>query len=339
MDEVIKTQDVMPDFERIGQMIENAHRKAARQVNETVIDLYWEIGQFVSEKTENDGWGKSTVKKLSEYIAQHNPNASGFSDQNIWRMKRFYETYKAEPDLMPLLKKNTWSNNLHIMVKCTSMDERKFYLELAAHEGYSARELARQIDSAYCERLSLSDGQASSAVNKKSPAERSNLIRDQYMLEFLSLPEQHREYDLKRAIVENMKSFILEVGRDFTFIGEEYRVQVGGNDYYIDLLFYHRGLQCLVAFELKIDDFKPEYLGKMSFYLNALDETVRKPHENPSVGIILCKSKEDDVVKFAMNKNLSQTMISEYRTQLIDKEILRKRLSEIYDNAEEDIEE
>ncbi len=338
MGEITKAE--MPDFEKIRQMIETARRKAAYQINETIIDLYWRIGKFVSEKTISDGWGNSTVKELSEYILEREPGLSGYSQWNIQRMKRFYETYKDKPDLMPLLRQNSWSNNLHIMAKCKSDEEREFYLKLVSQEMYSARELERQIDSGYFERLLMSENnKAESAVAKISPSERSNLIRDSYMLEFLNLPTTHKEYDLKRAIVENMKNFILEFGRDFTFIGEEYKVQVGGNDYYIDLLFYHRGLRCLVAVELKIDDFKPEYLGKMNFYLTALDHNVRKPHENPSVGIILCKSKDKDVVKFAIGDNVSKAMISEYHTKLIDKEVLRQKLEEIYNEAEENAEE
>lgn len=334
MSGVIKSEN--KDFEEVLQIIKIAQLEASRNLNNILIDLYWRIGELVSKKTKNDGWGRSTVKALSEYILRTEPGASGYSDQNIWRMKRFYETYKNLPDFTELLRKNTWSNNLHIMVKCKSDEERKFYLELAARERYSARELERQIDSGYFERLMLSGGEAKSALPAtKSLAERNSFIRDAYMLEFLNLPERHKEHDLKRAIVDNMKSFILEAGRDFTFVGEEYRVQVGGNDYYIDLLFYHRGLQCLVAFELKIDDFKPEYLGKMSFYLEALDRDVRKPHENPSVGVILCKSKEKDVVEYALSSNISQTMISEYHTKLIDKEILRQKLEELYELGED----
>ncbi len=174
---------------------------------------------------------------------------------------------------------------------------------------------------------------APSAISQAAPA---NIIRDMYMLGFLDLPEPYREYDLKKAILKNMKKFLLEIGRDFIFMGEEYHLQVGKNDYYTDLIFFHRELQCLVAIELKIDDFKPEYLGKMQFYLEALDRDVKKPHENPSVGIILCKSKDEDVVEYALSRNMSPTMISEYRTKLISKEILQKKLEELTEMVNED---
>ena len=163
----------------------------------------------------------------------------------------------------------------------------------------------------------------------------SGVLRDMYMLEFLNLPEPYKEYDLQKAILKNMKKFLLEFGRDFLLVDEEYHVQVGNNDYYVDLLFYHRELQCLVAIDLKIDDFKPEYLGKMDFYLEALDRDVKKPHENPSVGMILCKNADTDVVEYSLSRSLSQAMIAEYKTKLIDKKILQKKLDELYDIEKE----
>lgn len=269
---------------------------------------------------------------LSQYILSKEPGIRGYSAQNIWRMKQFFETYQDKPELSTLLRANTWSNNLHIMSKTKTDEERAFYLKLASKEKYKARELERQIDSGYYERLLLSDGKAPSGIDH---TENTGMIRDLYMLEFLNLPEPYKEFDLKQAILKNMKQFLLEFGRDFIFMGEEYHLQVGKNDYFVDLLFYHRELQCLVAIDLKIDDFKPEYLGKMEFYLEALDRDIRKPHENPSVGIILCKSKDEDVVEYALSRNMSSTMISEYRTKLISKEILQKKLEELYDAADE----
>ncbi len=283
----------------------------------------------------SDGWGKSTVKALSDYILSKEPGIRGYSSQNIWRMKQFYETYRDHPELSSLLRENTWSNNMHIVSKTKDYAEKKFYLELASKEKYQARELARQIDSGYYERILLSNGKAPSALE---PQKISGMLRDMYMLEFLDLPEPYKEFDLKKAILRNMKKFLLEFGRDFLFVGEEYHVQVGNNDYYVDLLFYHRELQCLVAIDLKIDDFKPEYMGKMDFYLEALDRDVKKPHENPSVGMILCKNADTDVVEYSLSRSLSQTMISEYKTKLISKDVLREKLAELYNIAEEESE-
>lgn len=253
---------------------------------------------------------------------------------NIWRRKPFYETYKDRPELSTLLRENTWSNNMHIILKTKSYEEKEFYLKLTSKEKYKAKELARQIDSGYYERLILSNGKAPSAIDSK---DMTGVLRDMYMLEFLDLPEPYKEYDLKKAILKNMKKFLLEFGRDFLFIDEEYHVQVRNNDYYVDLLFYHRELQCLVAIDLKIDDFKPEYMGKMDFYLEALDRDVKKSQENLSVGMILCKNADTDVVEYSLSRSLSQTMIAEYKTKLIDKSILQRKLAELYDMAEEEV--
>ncbi|NIM16859.1 MAG: DUF1016 family protein [Candidatus Aminicenantes bacterium] len=192
------------------------------------------------------------------------------------------------------------------------------------------RDLERQIDSGLYERYILSDAKVSPVVTQIHP-DASSTFKDTYVLEFLNLPEPFMEKDLQKAIVKNMKKFILELGSDFIFAGESYRIQVGNNDYFIDLLFFHRDLRCLVAFELKIDDFKPEYLGKLNFYLEALDRDVKKEHENPSVGVILCKSKNDEVVEYALSRNMSPALIAEYHTKLIDKKILQKKLHELYE--------
>lgn len=197
---------------------------------------------------------------------------------------------------------------------------------LCIQERYSKRELERQLDSGYYERYILSQGKALpegiKAVNK-------NPFMDSYVIEFLDLPSPYKENDFRKALILKMRDFILELGKDFTFIDEEYKVQVGGEDYSIDLLFFHRGLQCLVAFELKIGRFKPEYVSKMDFYLEALDRQAKKEHENPSVGLILCASKNDEVVEYAMSRSMSPMLVSEYILQLPDKALLREKLQEL----------
>ena len=235
-------------FDDILSMIYSAKQKSEYQVNTTIIELYWQIGSYVSERIAKDGWGKSTVKELSTYILSKEPGIRGYSAQNIWRMKQFFETYKDKPELSTLLRENTWSNNMHIVSKTKSYEEKEFYLKLAAKEKYKARELERQIDSGYYERLLLSSGKAPSALEER---EMSGVLRDMYVLEFLNLPEPYKEYDLQKAILKNMKKFLLEFGRDFLLVDEEYHIQVGNSDYYVDLLFYHRELQCLVAIDLK----------------------------------------------------------------------------------------
>ena len=227
----------------------------------------------------------------------------------------------------------SWTNNLLILSGTKSKEERHFYLKLSIKNCYSKRELDRQISSAYYERYMLSNGKKLPTVNRTLDENDypNTKILDTYSLEFLDLPAEFSEKDLKNAIIKNLKDFILEVGKGFTFIGDEYRIQVGNHDFFIDLLFYNRELSCLVAFELKLGEFKAEYLGKMNLYLEALDRDVKKERENPSVGVILCSSKDKDVVEYSISKNVFQTLISEYKLKLINKKLLETKLKEMKD--------
>ncbi len=255
----------------------------------------------------------------------------GFSDKNIWRMKQFYEVYRDYPKLSPVVREISWTNNLVIFSRCKSHEEREFYLELAKQENYSKRVLERQISTSLFERMAIGNGNLSSVL-REIVSDENMSFRDSYVLEFLSLPEPHNESDLQKGLLRQMKNFIVELGKDFVFIGEEFKLQVGASDFFVDLLFFHRGLQCLIAIELKADKFKPEHLGQLSFYLEALDRDIRKPNENPSIGILLCKDKDNEVVEYSMSRSLSPTMVAEYKIQLPDKKILQEKLKEIFTN-------
>ncbi len=317
------------EFIEIQVIIQRAKTNALRTVNTALIDLYWEVGKYVSNKIKYSEWGKSVVKELSSFIQKNEPDVRGFSSQNIWRMKQFYETYSDKPKLSALVREISWTNNLMIISKSTSYKEQEFYLRLSIQEKYSSRELERQMDSGLFERVLLSDKKLSAVMREIHP-DADETFRDNYMLDFLSLPKKYSEKNLRKSIIQHLKDFVLEFGKDFTFVGEEYRVQVGNKDFYVDLLFYHRGLQCLVAFDLKITEFKPEYLGKMEFYLEALDNEVRKAHEKPSVGIVLCKNRDEKIVQYALNRSISPTMVAKYETELINKKILERKLDEFY---------
>ena len=272
------------------------------------------------------------MQKLADFFEENYPDLKEFNRRGLYRMKQFYELYKDNEKVSTLLTQLSWSNHLKIMSACKNMEERIFYMNMCIKEKYSARELARQIDSGYYERYMLSQRPLTHAIDESKQAT-GNIFLDNYVLDFLNLPAEVSEHDLQKSIIQNLKDFILEIGKDFTFIGEEYRVQVGNHDYYIDLLFYHRGLSCLVAFELKIGEFKPEYVGKINLYLEALDREVKKENENPSVGVILCASKDDEVVEFALSRSLSPTMVSEYNLKLIDKKLLQRKLKEYIELA------
>ena len=317
-------------FTDIIHLIKQSRENAIRVVNTELINLYWNVGEYISKKIEQSEWGDSVVTELAKFIQIKEPEIKGFSDKNIWRMKQFYESYKDFPKLSPLVREISWTNNLLVFSRCKSIEEKEFYLKLVTQENYSKRELDRQISASLFERTMIGN-------SKLSPLERGSIndltdtFKDSYVLEFLNLPEPYNERDLQRGLVRQMKNFILELGKDFLFIGEEYKLQVGNSDFFIDLLFYHRGLQCLVAFELKADKFKPDHLGQLNFYLEALDRDVKKPNENPSIGVLLCKDKDSEVVEYALSRSLSPTMVSEYKTQLPDKKLLQQKLHELFD--------
>lgn len=321
-------------FTDIVNLIKQSRTNAIKAVNAELINLYWNIGTYISKKIELSEWGDSVVTELANFIQTHEPEIKGFSDKNIWRMKQFYETYKDFPKLSTLLREISWSHNLAIFSRCKTAEEREFYLKLCKKESYSFRELDRQISSGTFERVLLGNQKLSTAVREINH-DISNTFKDTYIFEFLNLPEPYNESDLQRGLTKQMKNFILELGKDFLFVGEEYKLQVGKSDFYIDLLFYHRGLQCLVAFELKADKFKPEHLGQLNFYLEALDRDIKKPNENPSIGILLCKDKDSEVVEYALSRSLSPTMVAAYKTQLPDKKLLQQKLHELFSNNTE----
>lgn len=325
-------------FKKIIDIIESAKERAYRKVNEELILMYRDIGEYISRESKNAEYGDAFVERLADFFSENYPDLKGFNRRGLYRMKQFYEIYKDEEKVSPLVTQLSWTNHLRIMSACKTMEERIFYMNMCVKERLSKRELERQIDSGYFERYMLSQKTLTPAIEESKRAT-GNVFLDNYVLDFLDVPETVSECDLQKSIIRNLKDFILEIGKDFTFIGEEYRVQVGKHDYYIDLLFYHRGLSCLVAFELKIGEFKPEYVGKMNLYLEALDREVKKEYENPSVGVILCASKDDEVVEFALSRSLSPTMVSEYNLKLIDKSLLQRKLKEYIELAETDSDE
>ena len=318
-------------FNKIIELIEIRKNNAYKKVNEEMILLYLDVGKYLYELQQNSKFGDKITIKAADFMKNNYPNIKGFTKRNIERMIQFYKIYKDDEIATPLVTQLSWTNNLLIISGSKSKEERYFYLKLSIKNNYSKRELDRQISSSYYERYLLSDGNQLPTCRKTIDEDDypNTRILDIYSLEFLDLPNEFSENDLKKSIINNLKNFILEVGKDFTFIGDEYRIQVGKHDFFIDLLFYNRELSCLVAFELKLGEFKAEYLGKMNLYLKALDRDVRKENENPSVGVILCSSKDKDIVEYSLDSNMTQTMIAEYKLKLIDKKLLEKKLREV----------
>jgi len=322
---LIKSSDYKKFFMEIKAWIVKARHEAFRVANNTQVLLYWDIGKGIVEKQECLGWGEAVVEKLAVDLQREFAGTKGFSKENLWRMKKLYETYRDVPKLSTLLTELSWSNNLLILNRVRSNQEREFYLKTSINERWSFRELERQLDSALFERYMVSKKSRTIMVKTKEKDPLAH-FKDEYLLDYLGLKDGFSEKDLRRAIVGNLKQFFLEFGRYFTFVGEEYPVVVGGEDFKIDLVFYHRLLRCLVAIKLKIGTFKPEYVGKMQFYLEALDRKIKLEQENPSVGLILCKDHNKEVVEIAMSRAISPMQVSRYKTEIIDQRLLKKRL-------------
>ncbi|RMV74895.1 hypothetical protein ALP05_01815 [Pseudomonas caricapapayae] len=319
-------------FDEVLAMIKGARQQAAQAVNTQLIELYWQVGAYISRKIENAEWGDAVVNQLAEHLATTQPGLRGFTRSNLFRMRQFYEIYRAEEKVAPLARQLSWSHNLIIFSQSKRPEEREFYLKMATQERWSKRELERQFKNALFERVVTQPAKASAMLKETRP-DALDVFRDAYMVEFLELPSGHAEADLHGGLLQRLKDFLIELGRDFCFVGSEYALQVGGQDFALDLLFFHRGLNCLVAIELKVGRFQPEYLGKLDFYLEALDRNVRKPHENPAIGVLLCASKNDEVVEYALNRSLSPALIAEYQTRLPDRQLLQAKLHEFYASA------
>jgi predicted nuclease of restriction endonuclease-like (RecB) superfamily len=322
-------QSFQDDFTEITHLIATARQRSVQAVNTLLIDLYWQIGQRISRKIASAEWGDGVVAQLAEHLAKTQPGLRGFTRANLFRMRQFYEAYEGNEIVAPLVRQLPWTHHLIILSQSKRSEEREFYVRLAIREQWSKRELERQFKAALFERMALNPAKASVVLSQTHP-DAMSVFKDSYLVEFLDLPQDHVEADLHRGLLRRLRDFLIELGRDFCFVGSEFPLQVGGRDFALDLLFFHRALNCLVAIELKVGRFEPEYLGKLGFYLEALDRGVKKPHESPAIGVLLCASKDDEVVEYALSRTLSPALIAEYQTQLPDKALLQAKLHEFY---------
>jgi predicted nuclease of restriction endonuclease-like (RecB) superfamily len=319
-------------FAEIVELIQQARERSYQAINTELVRLYWEIGQYISHKLSTSEWGDSVVNRLAQHLQAALPGLRGFTPRNLFRMRQFYEAYAEDGKLSPLVTQISWTHNLIILTQSKHPQEREFYLRKTIQERWGKRELEQQFRRAAFEQAPLHPPTLSPVVAQSHP-NAASVFKDAYMVEFLGLSENHNEADLHRGLVRQLRDFLIELGRDFCFIGSEYPIQVGGRDFALDMLFFHRGLNSLVAIELKVERFEPEYLGKLNFYLEALDRDVRKSHENPAIGVLLCASKDDEVVEYALSRSLSPALIAEYQTQLPDKNLLQAKLHELYRGA------
>jgi predicted nuclease of restriction endonuclease-like (RecB) superfamily len=335
--------NIQKQFSEIIFLIKEARHKAFRAINQELIDLYWEIGKYITERTQIEGWGKSTVGQLAQFIQSQEPDLKGFSDKNLWRMKQFYETYKDNEKLSSLLRELSWTHNLAIIAKCKREEEREFYLKLAINEKLSVRDLERQINSMLYERTAISKKSDSTIRNDLAVLNEHNqmstdlFLRDPYIFDFLGLKDSFSEKDLENTILLELEKFILEFGSDFAFLSRQKRIQIGGNDYYIDLLFYHRKLKRLVVIELKIGEFIPEYKGQVELYLKWLSKHEKMADEQEPIAIILCSGKDQEIIEL-MDLEKDNIHISEYWLKLPSKEKLQEKLHKAVESAKSKIE-
>jgi predicted nuclease of restriction endonuclease-like (RecB) superfamily len=317
-------------FAEVVGLIEQARQRAYQAVDSELVGLYWRIGQYISAKLAAAVWGEGVVDRLAQHLARTMPGQRGFTRRNLFRMRQFFEAYSADGKVTPLVTQLPWTHNLIILTQSKRAEEREFYLRMAVQQRWGKRELERQLRLGAFERAVLSPARASPALTQMHGAAAVGVFKDSYSVEFLNLPADHGEADLHGGLLSQLRAFLVELGRDFCFVGSQFPVQVGGRDFALDLLFLHRGLNCLVAIELKVDRFEPEHLGKLNFYLEALDRDVRKPHENPAIGVLLCASKDSEVVEYALSRTLSPALVAAYETQLPDKAMLAAKLHEFY---------
>lgn len=298
---------------QIKNKIRNSQYEAMKVVNKTLINLYWGIGQEIYNQQQEKGWGKNIVEVLAKELKKEFSDVQGFSARNLWRMRNLYVEYKDNIILPPLVAEISWTKNITIMEKCKESLEREFYIKMTKKYGWTKDVLINNIENKTYEKYLLNQTNFDETLPEKYINQAKLAIKDEYIFDFMELSYQHSERELEESLINNMRAFLEEMGGNFAFMGSQYHLNVGGDDFYIDLLLYHRSLKSLVAIELKIGDFKPEFVGQLQFYLTALDKQVKMQHENSSIGIIICKNKNRTIVEYALNNSNKPIGVATYQ--------------------------
>jgi len=305
----------------VKERVRSAQYAALKAVNTELVGLYWDLGRMIVERQEQAGWGKSVVERLSQDLRREFPGVAGFSVQNLWYMRQFHMEYRGDERLQPLVGEIAWAHNLVIMSKCKAPLEREFYLRMTRKFGWSKNVLIHQIDNQSYEKSLSGQTNFDQTLTPELRVQAKLAVQDEYTFDFLELAEAHGERELERALITRVEDFLRAMGGRFAFMGSQYRLEVDGREFFLDLLLFHRRLRALVAIELKIGDFQPEFVGKMQFYLTALDRQVRQEDENPSIGIILCKEKSRTIVEYALHDATKPIGVATYQiTKTLPKE-------------------
>ena len=297
----------------VRERVRSAQYGALRAVNKELIALYWDIGRLIVGRQAGASWGKAVVERLADDLRAEFPGVGGFSAQNLWYMRQFYLEYHENAKLQPLVGEISWTKHLVLMARCKDPLEREFYIRMTRKFGWSKNVLIHQIENQSFQKTLLGQTNFDKALTPKLRAQAKLAVRDEYTFDFLELGEEHAERELERALVGRVEHFLRAMGGLFAFVGSQFRLEVDGREFFIDLLLYHRRLRCLVAIELKVGDFQPEFVGKMQFYLTALDRQVREKGENASIGIILCKEKRRTIVEYALHEAKKPIGVATYR--------------------------
>ncbi|MBU4305208.1 MAG: DUF1016 family protein [Candidatus Omnitrophica bacterium] len=302
----------------IKERIRRAQYAALKAVNKQLIELYWDIGRMILERQNQHGWGKAVVENLSKDLQKEFPGVQGYSKDNMWRMRKFYLQYNDNEKLAPMVQEIGWTHNIIVMESCKDNLEREFYIRMTRKFGWTKNVLIHQIENKTYEKMMLNQTNFSKTLPEKIRNQAKLAVKDEYTFDFLELGEEHSELELERALMSKINRFLIEMGGVFTFVGNQFRLDINGREFFIDILLYHRRLKCLVAIDLKIVEFKPEHAGKMQFYLVALDDLVKMKEENPSIGIILCKNKDRTIVEYALRVSKKPIGVATYKitTQL-----------------------
>lgn len=301
-----------PFVDDVKHMIHEKQYQLLKMMNVETINLYWEIGEEIYKQQEEKGWGKSIVQVLSKELQKEFPGAKGYSAANLWRMRNFYLNYRDSEKLAPLVREISWSNNVVIMEKCKDDLQREFYIQMAKRYGWTKRILTNFIEAQTYEKYLLNQTNFDITLPQERRIQAKLAVKDEYSFDFAELSPEYSEHELEMQLVNNIRAFLIEMGGDFSFIGNQYHLIVGAKDLYIDLLLFHRRLRSLIAIELKIGEFEAEYAGKMQLYLTTLDEQVKLQDENPSIGIIICKSKDKTVVEYTLKQSNAPIGVATY---------------------------
>ena len=311
------SKDIVPGYGTlladIKQRVRAAQYAALKVVNEELIKMNWDIGKMITERQKGATWGKSVVEKISLDLQAEFPGIKGFSSQNLWYMRQFYNAYNGKPKLQPLVGEISWSKHLIVMSKCSDDQEREFYIRMTRKYGWTKDVLTLNVEAQTFRKYLANQTNFDSTVSENVRSQAKLAVKDEYTFDLMELGEEHSEKELERALISKVNRFLTEMGGVFTFAGSQYRLEVDGQEYFIDILLYHRHLKCLVAVELKVGEFMPEYIGKMQFYLAALDALVKTTEENPSIGIVICKSKKRMTVEYSLRESRKPIGVSTYK--------------------------